>query len=309
MSPITASIAKKLVILFSVFLMVGCAGINTFSDTAISGQTVAIPVGWQPNWSRDNITVSVLPNGGSWIDYGVNSSNIRAVVNFYPDPLSSMVVSNRTGQNITAYADTYANQVTNRYTSGSRDWFQTVVFFDLPDPMALGTALVSVDEVVDPNNFVVTGVEIIGTGGVPDDLEAVDVGPLDRGYLASLERASHYTITLSGSGEVPHAVQFDFVHDPDVDNGGTGKAYVVEPISGVKNISWTDTGTNLRVIILPADGNTFTNFKDFRFYVAGGVANLALVPGSTQAFNIDGGDVTGVSPATVVPHDIVIAEF
>jgi hypothetical protein len=314
MKDLTMSMAKWLVIIISVSLGAGCAGLSTFSQSVYSGQTVAIPVGWQPDWSRDNITVSVKEFGASgWIDYPVNSASIRAVVNLYPDPLSSMVVSNRTGQNVTSYAESYGNNVTNVFTSHSRDWFETVVFFDLPDPMALGVAQISVDEVANPGNYVTVTVDIIGTGEVADDLEAEFAGPLQRLHLASLERASHYTVTLSGTGDVPHAVQLDFTHDPDMDHGGgpdAGKAYVVEPISGVKNISWTDDGTKLRVVILPADGNTPASFEDFRFYVAGGIKNLApdVAPGSTQAFNINGGNVTGVSTPTVTPHDIAIAE-
>jgi len=95
-------------------------------------------------------------------------------------------------------------------------------------------------------------------------------------------------------------VQMEFTHD-----SGVGKAYVVEPISGVKNISWTDDGTNLRVVILPAEETSVRTIEDFKFYVAGGVTNLAAV--NTQAFDINGGGVTGVSP-TVTPHNIVIDE-
>jgi len=74
-------------------------------------------------------------------------------------------------------------------------------------------------------------------------------------------------------------------------------------MSGLKNVSWTDDGTTLRVVILPAAGNTLPDFNDFKFYIAGGIANLA--PSSTQAFDINGGTVSGVS-TTVTPHNIVI---
>lgn len=294
---------RKVIVLLLAYLTVGCAGVNTFNQYAKSGETVAIAVGHQPNWSRDSISVWVRPLGGDWTQYPADDPRIRAVVNFYADPLSSIVLSNRTSQQITQSSLTYAGQLTNNFTAGSRDWFQTTVFFDLPDTMALGAAEILVEEVADPNNFKNATVEIVGAGGIPHEFQAELLGSLDRGYLGSLERASHYVVNLSGTGAIPHAVQLEFTHDPDVDNAGSGRAYVVEPISGVKNISWTDDGTNLRVVIIPADGKTLSNFKDFKFYIAGGILNVA--PSSTQAFDISGAPVTGVTAVTT-PHNIVI---
>ena len=294
------SMIKKLATMLSVFLIAGCAGTQTFNQYAKSGETVAIATGYQPDWSRDNISVWVQEQGGTYVQYPANDPRIRAVVNFYPDPLSSLVVSNRTEQDVTPFAEGYGNALNNGFTSGDRDWYQTVVFFDLPDPMNFGTADLYIEEVANTNNFVETTLEIVGTGGSPHSFGTNAGGPLQRVHMAALERASHYAVTLSDSGTVPYAVQMDFTHDT-----GVGKAYVVEPISGVKNISWTDDGSTLRVVILPAEETSVRTIDDFKFYVAGGVTNLA--PISTQAFNIDGVTVTGVSP-TVTPHNIVIAD-
>jgi hypothetical protein len=298
MKIITIPMAKRLAIILSVFLMAGCAGTQTFNQYAKSGETVAIPTGYQPDWSRDNISVWVKEQGGSYVQYPANDSRIRAVVNFYPDPLSSLVVSNRTEQDVTPFAEGYGDNITNAFTSGDRDWYQTVVFFDLPDPMNPGIANVYVEEVANTSNFVNTTVDIVDTGGTPHGFGTNAGGPLQRLHLAALERASHFAVTLTDSGTVPHAVQMDFSHTP-----GVGTAYVVEPISGVKNISWTDDGSTLRVVILPAEDTALRTIDDFKFYVAGGVTNLAAV--STQAFDINGVDVLGISPV-VTPHNIVI---
>jgi len=302
MTIFTIPMAKRLAIILSVFLMAGCAGTQTFNQYAKSGETVAIPTGYQPDWSRDNISVWVQEQGGDYVQYPANDPRIRAVVNFYPDPLSSLVVSNRTEQDITPFAEGYGSTITNTFTSGDRDWYQTVVFFDLPDPMNLGTANVYVEEVANTSNFVNTTVNIVGTGGAPHGFGTNAGGPLQRVHLATLERASHYVVTLTDSGEVPHAVQMEFSHTT-----GVGKAYVVEPISGVKNISWTDDGSTLRVVILPAEDTALRSIDDFKFYVAGGVTNLVPDPLKTQAFDINGGDVPGVS-AVATPHNIVIAD-
>lgn len=294
---------KRLIIVLSVFLVAGCAGTKTFHQAARAGDTVAIAAGWQENWSRDNITVYVQESGSSvWTSFPANDPSIRAVVNFYPDPVSSMVVSNRTGQDVTAFAQNYANNVTNVFTDGSRDWYNTIVFFDLPTGLALGNAHVYIEEASNPSNYIDTTVQIVEnvSGGKTHDFDAQVAGGLQRQHLASLERASHYAVNLSGTGPLPHAVQLDFAHDT-----GVGNAYVVEPISGLKNITWSDDGTNLRVIIMPADGKALTGFEDFKFYVAGGITNLT--PVSTQAFDINGASVAGVSAPTITPHNIVIS--
>ena len=297
------TLVKRLIIVLSVFLVAGCAGFNTFHQAARAGDTVAIAAGWQENWSRDNITVYVQESGSSvWTSFPANDPSIRAVVNFYPDPLSSLVVSNRTAQNITLDAQIYGNNVNNAFTSGSRDWYNTIIFFDLPTGLALGNARIYIEEDSNPSNYAESIVQIVEnvSGGKKHDFEATALGPMQRKHLASLERASHYAVNLSGTGPLPHAVQLDFAHDT-----GVGKAYVVEPISGLKNITWSDDGTNLRVIIMPADGKALTGFEDFKFYVAGGITNLT--PVSTQAFDINGASVAGVSAPTITPYNIVIS--
>ena len=117
MEILNISLAKKLAILFPVFLMVGCAGLKPFHQVARAGDTVAIATGWQENWSRDNISIWVKENGSTlWTQYPANDPSIRAVVNFYPDPVSSLVVSNRTGQDITSFAQFYGDIRTTSFT-------------------------------------------------------------------------------------------------------------------------------------------------------------------------------------------------
>jgi hypothetical protein len=304
----TKSISSSaLIVLLSVLVLSGCAGIRTFTQTARAGDTIAMAVGFKENWSRENINVYVTPNGSSTATlYPPNDPKIRAVMNFYPDPISSLVLSNRTGQSVTDGAQGYGNIINANFTSDDRDWSNTIVFFDLPQGLPLGETYVTVEDATNPNNYVDTIVDIVEnvSGGQKGTFEAELAGNLLRKHLASLERASHFTVTLSGSGAIPHAVQIDFTHNPDAAHGGVGKPYVVEPISGLKNISWHDDGTNLRVIMIPANGATFANFKDFKFYVAGGITGLAVA--NTQAFDINGNAVSGVSTPTVTPHNIVI---
>jgi hypothetical protein len=85
-----------------------------------------------------------------------------------------------------------------------------------------------------------------------------------------------------------------------VDNLGVGRAYVVNPIGYIKNASWTDDGTNMKVILLPVRDGEITTMEDFKFYVAGGITGLQFASGGTslvgaQAFDIDGNPVFGVN--------------
>ena len=109
-----------------------------------------------------------------------------------------------------------------------------------------------------------------------------------------MERVAHFTIGFNGS-TIPFAIQVDLSHSPDVDHGGSGRAYVINPRGDLKNVTWSDTGTNMRVIILPAKAQALSNVHDYKFYVAGGVTNLTVL--NVKAVDINGNNVSGVTAA------------
>ena len=288
-------------VLLPILFVVGCSGTRTFHDYARAGDTVAVAAGWKENFSRDRITVYITPSdGGPDIVLGPNDPAIRAVVNFYPDPLSSMVVSERTRQDVTPFAQTYGGLINTQFTDGETDWFQTMVFVDLPTSLPTGFTSVYIDE--PGGNFVQSGLEIVAGVGTPNAFTAASAGELSRNHLAAMERTSHYKVSFSGT-TVPYAIQLDFTHDPDVSSGGVGKAYAVNPISGVKNVSWNDDGSSLRVILTPAANVALDGFSDFRFYIAGGIQNLSAP--TTTAYDINGDDVLGVV-ASVEENNIAL---
>lgn len=293
----------------SSLLLFGCSGVKTFHQVAQVGDTVAIATGWSPTFSRDKINVYIYPNGGGELVYGPDDPSIRAVVNMYPDPISSILVSRRTGQSITPDAVTYGN-TTAGFAGGQEDWFQTVVFFDLPltlpggAPFPTGTTYIGVADTTDPNNtYKESRFNLVAGTGESHDFASFGAGDLDRQKLAVLERSSYFDVTFSGT-TLPHAIQLELKHDT-----GVGQAYAVNPISGMKNISWTDDGSTLKVILMPSKDGLITDFDDFRFYVAGGITNLTNPGGlqvfDVQAYNINGEAVTGVS-ATIDDHPINI---
>ena len=279
---------KKVSILLQLtvcLVITSCAGTRTFHEYARPGDTVALAAGWQNNFFRDKVTVKITPSDGSpAIVYGPDNAAIRTVVNFYPDPISSMVVSDRLQKDITPGARTYASVNTSNYTNNVRDWWETVVFIDLPASLPLGRTWIAVS---DPSGEVSRSrVEIIDGAGSPNTLSAENIGGLGRQYLAALERTSFHEVTFSGN-TVPNAIQIKMSHDR-----ATGSTYAVSPISGVNNLAWSDDGTTLRALITPAADGQIRSISDFKFYVAGGVQNLAVT--DIQAFDVRGNPVAGV---------------
>ena len=292
---------KILQVLLPIMLVAGCSGTRTFHEYARAGDTVAIAAGWKEGFSRDRITVHITPsNSAPDIVLGPDDPSIRAVVNFYPDPLSSLVVSERTGQDITPFAQLYANNVNNTFTNGQSDWFQTVVFLDLPPSLPTGITGIYIED--SNGNFTQSTLDIVDGVGTPNTFSAESSGRLTRNHLAVMERTSYYKISFSGP-LLPYAIQLDLIHDPDKDSSGVGKAYAVNPISGVKNVSWTDDGTLMRVILMPSANADLADFGDFLFYVAGGVRNL--LPIAATAYDINGNEIQGVF-ASVEANDITL---
>jgi hypothetical protein len=99
------------------------------------------------------------------------------------------------------------------------------------------------------------------------------------------------------------SIQVSFIHDADADNGGSGQACVVPPRGELSSFAWTDTGTTMRVLITPTwhkpvedvarTSSDPESLKWFKFYVAGNVTGLQV--DSVQAFDSDGGPVTGIT--------------
>lgn len=291
-----------LVLATAVTVLTGCAGGKTFNNYARAGDTVAVATGWNHHFDRDNIEVTIVDSAASPTIYTAPNAAIRGSINFYPDPLSGMVLSDRLGFDVSPFGFTYSGLVNNESTSNDRDWWQTVVFVDLPATMATGLATISIADLNVPAKEAATStVDIISStsAGSPNVFTAT-LGPymfdMMDAHFESLERVDHYVIEFTGT-TVPDAIQIDLAHDPDVAHGGTGTPYVVNPVGTIKSLNWAATGTagtDLRVIMLPSRDGEIATMNDFKFYVAGGIANVA-VSGAVQAFDASGSPVAGVS--------------
>ena len=276
-------------------MMSGCAGTQTFSGAVRAGDTVAVAVGWRQNLTKDNITVTVTTgspaNQITQAVYGPNDPAIRAVINMYPDPLSSLLVSPQVGEDLTPYAQLYASTVDTNYTGYDKDWSQTVVYVDLPPGLPVGTAQIHVSGAgyADPP---ASTVEILPGTGSPIAFSTEGTS-LNSNQLMSMGRVSNLAVSFTGS-TIPHAIQIDLAHDPDRDNGGAGKAYVVNSRGDIKDIAWHDDGRNLRVILTPTHDQPLSNLLDFKFYIAGGLTGMNVK--DTLAYDVNGNTVTGILP-------------
>ncbi len=269
---------KFLIVMFCLFMLEACVGGRTFHDLARAGDTVAVAAGRKTNFSKDNITVTITPSSGNPIVYAPNNPSVRAVINLYPDPVSSLLVSMETQQDLTPSAQYYGNLIFGLDVfSRDKDWWTTSVFVDLPANLPVGTTQITISNPW--GEYVTSVVEIVDGTGTPNKFNAT-WGPLYPDQLAAMQRIKNFTVDFSGStrlSPIPFAIQIDLLHSPDVDHGGTGRAYVINPRGDLKNVTWSDTGTNMRVIIIPTKAQTLSDIHVFKFYVAGGVTNLTVL--------------------------------
>lgn len=302
-----------------VLLATGCSGTHSFTTAARGGETVALAVGYRQHLQRQNMTVKITDYSGTTVTYPVSDPRVRGVVNLYPDPVSKLRVGYDTGQKLGVNA-LYLTDVIqgNNYpggggTSGDSDWWITTLLLDLPTTMANG-------------NLISTGmanIVITDTGGNAIPPVSVEILPgtssknlfniygLASGFtfdaltqypnvLPGLERADHFIVTFqttqdaNGYDILPYSMQVSFTHTPSV-----GVAQVLNARSDLKNVTFTDDGSNLKVMLTSPDGNAmYFTAKDLKFYIAGGLSNVALNPASLKAYDITGSPITGVT-ATV----------
>ncbi|MHB8535749.1 MAG: hypothetical protein ACYDBW_09935 [Sulfuricaulis sp.] len=280
--------------------IIGCAGTAPLNTAYRAGDTVTLAAGWRQTFDRSGLTVTITGSDGVPIVYQPGDPAIRAIINLYPDPLSYLVVGTRTGLNSNYnYGSTYGGLINSQITGYDPDWWQTSVFVDLPSTLPVGTANVTLQS-VSGTKYGPIPIQIIAGQGSPSTFSAESLGNLTPVQLQSMERAPKYTVSFSGGSILPGALQIDLTHDPASSIGGVGTPFVVNPRGEMKNISWTDDGTHLRVIILTSgDGTskdpslTSYQWKYFKFYVSGGITNLLVT--SVKAYDSAGNPISGVT--------------
>ena len=278
--------------------LAGCAGTQTFGTAARAGDTVTLQVGMQANLKRQNMTVTITPASGAPIVYLPNDPNVVAVVNLYPDPASLARVGIQTQQDLGVGAYATTGDLIKTYVTPDSDWWQTTVLLNLPSSLPTGVASITM---VDSAGAVISpiSVEIVPGVGAANKFRVytpwgstTPIRGVFPNLIKSMERADGYTVTFTGA-TIPHSIGVQFTHTPTV-----GKTWVVNPRGDIKNVTWTDDGSTLKVMVTPTGGQTLTQMIDFKFYVAGGITALTQVPSSIKAYDINGNLMAGVT-ATV----------
>lgn len=290
-------------IIIMVLLFSGCTGINSFGVTARSGDTVALALGWQKELKRQDLQVTVTDSNLVQYNLPAGDPAIRALINTYPDPVSNLIVGSETGQNSLGggFNGLATSLIDSSVTNGGKDYTQTFLLLDIPSGMSTGMATIEIaDQLGNPvpnpsiqqTNINPISIEIIPGVGASNDFGTQEGVQLLNGYLVAMERAENTAVTFQ-SAQIPYAIEINFQHNPDADNGGVGKAYAVPPRGDFLNITWFDDGASLKAILIPSRAQTFSDIGRFKFYIAGGVTGLSVQ--SVTAFDIDGFPVANVT--------------
>lgn len=275
-----------------------CVGLQSFTTAARPGETVALAIGWNKTLTRQNMTVNITPSSGPAIIYAPNDARVRAILNLYPDPASRAVVGYQTGQALGGGGASIGSQIANRTYNASTeesdpDYWQTTVYLDLPTTLPEGPATITITGGTDaPLNP--THIDILPGSSVKNmfsvyawDSADSDTRILPSNALTAMERAAQFTVTFSGT-TIPHSIQFQFSHTPLV-----GKTWIVNPRGDLKNVLWTDNGSNAKVILTPTSGITLSQMIDFKFYISGGVSGVNAT--TIKAYDANGNPVIGIT--------------
>lgn len=291
-------LTRVFILLPLVSWLAACVGAQSFTTAARQGETVALAIGWNKTLTRQNMTVTITPSSGAAITYAPNDTRVRAIMNLYPDPASRAVVGYQTTQQLGGGGANIGGQIANlTYDANTGesddDYWQTTVFLDLPTTIPVGTATIAItggtDAPLNPMH-----VDILSGSSVRNPFSVYTSSLANAGSwllsstaLKAMERAPQSTVTFSGT-TIPHSIQFEFSHTPAV-----GKTWIVNPRGDIKNVLWTDTGSNVRVILTPTAGTTLAQMIDFKFYISGGITGIT--PTNFKAYDINGSPVSGVS--------------
>lgn len=266
----------------------GCTATQTFSTSAQAGDTVALAVGWNKKISRQTMTVIFSPSFGSPVSYAPNDPGVRAVVKLYADPVSRLTVGTETGQDLGYSANTWGSMLYALGTNQDPDWYETVVFLDLPATLPTGTTNISIlnalNQQVTPSPI---AVNILPGTGNSNPFQTQNNVQLTPSMLGSLERADNSAVIFSGA-TIPYSIQVTLTH-----TSGVGVPWIANPRGDKKNIAWADINGTITAILTPNNGQTPTAFANFKFYVAGGLAGLTVT--GVKAYDIYGNPVTGVT--------------
>ena len=284
------------IFVLSILIIQGCSGVQTYSNNILAGETAVVAAGWKHYFTQDNVTVTFTPDddsGGPIDPYLPGDSRIRGIINLYPDPLSSIVLSQQTNNNITGSSLTYSDFVAG-FTGGDKESWQTTVYLDTPTDLPVGNTTITIT--TPEGETAESVVNVTGTGGTADAFHGGGSGPLTRTMFESMERIDHYVISFSGD-TVPSAIQVDLT-------ATVLSTFIKGKRGDIATLNWSKSNDDYRVIITPTTQGSITDMSDFSFYVPiasglEGITTLSMA-GPVQAFDSNGNTVSDVITASIV---------
>jgi hypothetical protein len=278
-------------ILVAANFLTACVAIQPFPHTVRAGDTVTLAIGSLDGVTRTNTTVNYYPDSdpGNPIDI---SSNIRSALKVFADKTSRSYWDTQSGLGL----DTIDFMET---LSGHAGW-QSVLVVDMPTTLPPGTGYIKIT----PGAGVVYPLTQTKVGDVDISMEILDALPgsghdfeyrklayntdTSIGDLAMLEPLRQVIVrNIAGTSSYYNniaAAEFDLfvpVVDQslvDVSNqvGNNDIAVILDDqtqlVRGQANLSWSRTGSNMKVIITSATGELPPN--QIRFSIV--VSNLTL---------------------------------
>lgn len=297
--------ALTMCLMISANFFSGCAAIQSFPQSARSGETITLAVGSPEGMTKNNILVEYYSDQAPSAPYDI-TSGVQSVFKIYPDR----------GSKAWLYDDTLFPIDTVVSDAGHAAWL-TVISLDLP-ALPTGTGKIKVtptspDIVYSPGSQQIDQVdislEILPGTGTPNPLAFIPVdtsGPISRS-LSDLEPAPQVifnppiptmfnggstqygameivlTIPLltANSQEVPDADIFVLLDDK-------GKLNLQSQIS----LIWNRTGDQFTIVHVSPKG---MNFGQSRFSVATRPGSVLSTPGVTSIkyFDLNGAEIPG----------------
>lgn len=288
-------ILRVFIIVIMAISITHCTSVDVFSKSARPGETVTFTLGWNQSLTAADITMSITDSSQTTIQI-----QPRAVVNLYPDPISNLIVETETnpesGAN-TQLGAFWGFSLEDLVTSKDKEYSQKLIVVNVPLGLNSGQATINISTASFSTSVNLEILPPVPADGIADNFAIQEtlfpgLGISFGDKLRLAERAQHNVIHFSGT-EIPYAIQLDMVHAPDKDSGGVGRPFISSGRSDVKNISWYDDGSNMRLIIMPSNSNQIIpSFSNFKFYVAGGITDLQV--SEIFAYNANGEIINGV---------------
>lgn len=279
-------------------VLVGCTGVNTFTTGARPGESVAVAIGYQQKVNRGNLTVTITPQSGAPYIYSPGDTRIKMVFQGYPDPVSKLVVSDRANMTYGTQFPDYIIPIwgpnVRNLTKGDNDWSESMVVLDLPSDIGSGQASLQ---------FASGGVNLNANPIVIEVLPGPaatthpftffqGAGAETQAPFTGAERAPHFVVRFSGlAGVVPNSIEVVFSRTL----ASAGDPWVTHGRGDLKNLTWSDNGSEIKVMLTPVKGVPLSSLKDFKFYVTGSVTSLNLI--SLKAYDVSGNPLSGFAPA------------